>query len=208
MIRLPEDPVVRLVLRILLWLPVTFGLWFFLATALTWPLTLLTEWLTGGLFPRVIASVDQNWHRLDVVTRFALVTPGGGTGWLSFEIDPLSYGYGMPLFSALILATPGNEKRAWRCWLLGMLVLLLAQTWGVCFDILTHLAMTLGEPVSRHMGFSDLQREVIALGYQFGYLMLPPLTPVVLWILMHRRFIATLVRWRTTAAATARGLIP
>jgi len=191
---LPDNPLGRFVLRVVAWLPFTFFMWYFMATAITWPLTLLVEWVSTTLFPLAIASVDQPGHVLNVVTRFAMRTPAGDMALMTFDIDPLSYGYGMPLLTALIIATPGDEAQKWRRWGLGLLLLLLTQAWGVCFDIFTHLAMTMGDAVSQRMGFTDLQLEGIALGYQFGYLMLPPLAPVVIWILMHRDFIATLAQ--------------
>jgi hypothetical protein len=36
----------------------------------------------------------------------------------------------------------------------------------------------------------------IALAYQFGYLILPAVVPVVLWIALNRAFIEQLVGWR------------
>ena len=40
-----------------------------------------------------------------------------------------------------------------------------------------------------------LSLDVIALASQFGYLVLPAVVPVALWILMNRRFLEALVGW-------------
>ena len=41
---------------------------------------------------------------------------------------------------------------------------------------------------------AGLPLELIALCYQFGYLILPALVPAALWIVGNRRFIETLTR--------------
>jgi len=181
------------VVRTLLWLPLCFFMWHFMAATLTWPLARLVEWCSTAILPNAVDSIEQFGYTLNVVTRFAVQVPGVGQGVMTFDVNPLSYGYGMPLLTALIAATPECGVQKWHHWGLGMLLLLLAQAWGVYFDILVHLSTMMGDGVLQRMGFSSLQLEGIALGYQFGYLMLPPLAPVVVWVFLCRSFIATLV---------------
>ncbi len=191
---LPDNPIGRFVVQALLWLPICFFMWYSMAAILTWPLVRLVELCSTAVFPNVIRGIDQFGHTLNVVTQFLVPVPGVGQGAMTFDVNPLSYGYGMPLLTALIAATPENWGDKLRHWGLGMLLLLLAQVWGVCFDMLVHLSMMMGDEVSQRMGFSSLQLEGIALGYQFGYLMLPPLAPVVAWGFLCSSFILALVR--------------
>lgn len=192
-----SSPVGRFFLGVVLLLPLTFGAWYYMAILITSPLSYAVDWVMTGLFPQVISAVEQQGYTLDVVTRFSPPPgrglPPGRVGELVFELNPLIYGYSMPLYTALVLATPGKEGAKWGKWILGVLLLFPVQVWGVCFDILKTLLFRLDTEVGGQLGFAQWQIELIALGYQFGSLILPAVTPVVLWIAFHRGYLATLV---------------
>ncbi len=42
---MPNRPVMRFFLKVLTWLPVTFGIWYYMALVATWPVT----WLVNGI---------------------------------------------------------------------------------------------------------------------------------------------------------------
>jgi hypothetical protein len=198
----------RFFLAVVLWLPLAFGAWYYMAIVITWPVTYVVDWIMTGLFPQVLAGVEQQGTTLDVVTRFSPPPqpgiPAGRDGELLFELNPLIYGYSLPLYTALVLGTPGRESEKWGRWVLGMLLLFPLQVWGVCFDILKTLLFRLGTDIGGQLGFAPWQVEGVALAYQFGTLVLPPVAPVVLWIAFHRRYLATLVPSLAQALAAAR----
>ena len=107
------------------------------------------------------------------------------------EANPLLYSYGLPLFAALLLAS--GEAKRWRKLMLGALVLIPFQAWGICFDLLKQVAITAGPVVAAQTGFSAWQRESIAVGYQLGTLILPTVSPVALWLALNRQFIPMLM---------------
>jgi hypothetical protein len=187
----------RFFLAVLLLLPLTFAAWYYMAIVIISPLTHVVDWLMTALFPQAISAVEQRGAILDVVTRFAPPPipglPPRRVGELVFELNPLIYGYSVPLYTALVLATPGKENTKWGNWTLGILLLFPVQVWGVCFDILKTLLFRLDTEVGGQLGFAHWQIEGVALGYQFGSLILPAVTPVVLWIAFHRSYLATLV---------------
>ena len=193
------NPVGRFFLLVVLWLPFCLFIWYFMAPTVTWPLGLLADWVMTTLFPDRIEAVEQIGDKLDIVTLMPLPKellaqlPPGSTGDLVFTLNPLIYSYGLALFSALIIAVPGEEATKWRHWLLSLPILLLAQVWGVCFDILRTLLFTMGPETAEQMAFSAAQREMVALGYQLGYLILPPVLPVVIWVILSREYLAALV---------------
>lgn len=197
---MPHSPVSRFVWRILLWLPLCFAGWYYMAGVITLPVNYLSSWLMSGLFPDAIREILPNRHILDVVCVFAppvqpgLVIPEGQIAELVFSINSLIYGYSIPLYTALILSSPGDEMSKWRHWIIGFVILSLVQVWGVSFDILKTLLFNLGPEISQQMAFSSLQHEAVVLGYQFGYLVMPAVMPLILWIGFHRDFLAELIR--------------
>ncbi|MGV6827476.1 MAG: exosortase H-associated membrane protein [bacterium] len=195
---MPKNQVKQFFLKILIWLPVCFFGWYYMAPTIMLPMAYLSDLFMTGVFPNAIAAIESTGYELDIVTQFdppgnrAAAVPAGQTGQLVFTINGLLYGYGIPLFTALVLSSPGSEKIKWFRWSIGILVLILTQVWGICFDVLKTLAFQTGPEIRTQLGFSRVQIESIGLGYQFGYLILPAVTPLVLWIGFHRDFIASL----------------
>jgi hypothetical protein len=185
-----------LFLAVAAWLPLCFGAWYYMAIVVTWPLTDLMHWLMTGLLPDAIAEVGQQGYRLEVVTRFPPPPQPGlpqvPAGELIFELNPLIYGYSLPLYTALTLATPDRDNRNWWLWFTGLPLLFLLQAWGVGFDILKTLAFDLGPEIGARLDLSPWQLEATALGYQFGTLVLPAVGPTVLWLGQHRSFVVGL----------------
>ncbi len=195
-----RSPVTQFVLRVVFWLALCLFVWYALAPAITWPLAVLGDLLLGLLFSEQIAAVELLGSQLDVVTRIPLPAevisqyPAGMAGDLVVSINPLIYSYGLPLFSALVLATPGGESMKWRQWLIGLPLLLCGQLWGFTMDILKTLLFSLGPETAAHFSMSALQLEALALGYQLGTLILPSVLPLAIWIVLNRDFLLTLVR--------------
>ncbi|MEJ2404272.1 MAG: hypothetical protein P8171_08285 [Candidatus Thiodiazotropha sp.] len=195
-----RSPVTRFVLNVVFWLLLCLFVWYALAPAISWPLAVLEDLLLGLLFSQQIEAVELLGSQLDVVTRIPLPAevlsqyPAGMVGDLVVSINPLIYSYGLPLFSALVLATPGGESMKWRQWLIGLPLLLCGQLWGVTMDILKTLLFSFGPETAAHFSMGPLQREALALGYQLGSLILPSVLPLAIWIVLNREFLQTLVR--------------
>jgi hypothetical protein len=190
-----RSPLSGFFLRVLLWLPVSFGGWFFFAILMSAPVAWLSSLGLPALFPELFAGVLRDGYLLDMVTRFA--PPGeftqGRVAELVFSVNPMIYGYGIPLFTALVLATadePGFHH--WWIWGGGLVLLVLVQTFGVTLEALKVVAFNLGPEVAAQAGFAPWQRELVALGYQLGTLVLPAMTPVALWLGAYRRFVVRL----------------
>ncbi|MBL0123940.1 MAG: hypothetical protein IPP88_14840 [Betaproteobacteria bacterium] len=58
-------------------------------------------------------------------------------------------------------------------------------------DVLKEIVANAGNPAT--LGVSQWRLEAIALGYQFGSLILPTLAPVILWLWFDRAFVAALM---------------
>ena len=193
-----SKPVMRFFLRVLLVLPFCFGAWYYLGGFLTLMVSFPVEWIMTGLWPKAVSAVEQNGHLLEVVTHYAAPPkPGapvveGRVAVVGFVQNPLIYGYSLPLFLALVLAAPGDESSRWRDIGVGAAVLLPVQIFGVCCDILKTLVFSVGPQVQARVMESDWGPEVLALAYQLGYLILPAVTPVVVWVLLNGRYLGQL----------------
>ena len=119
----------------------------------------------------------------------------------------------------LVMATPLSWARTFAQLGAGFVVLTFVISFGLLGEVLRTMAFGVGPAVHTALVSMDYghvaaatataaevhMREALAghgLGldavgfiYQFGYLILPTVVPVALWILMNRRFLESLVGW-------------
>ena len=196
---MPRRPIDRFLLHTLLWLVPMFVLWYALAPLLLMPVAGWAHFVLSHLFPHAIAAVEQQGTAVDIVTRFAMAAtadgsaPPGTRGQLVFTINALKYAYGLPMLLALTLATPmAWSEKLYRA-VLGGLLLLPIPVWGVACEALKTLVFDMDPAIALQMGTTPLTRELLALAYQLGYLILPAVTPILIWAALHRDFLGELV---------------
>lgn len=168
-------------LRTLIWLPICFGAWYFLSILFTPPLAALVDTVLSAGFPSVIERVLADGNSLTVLTRIQPAATDRA-GELLFDLNPLKYGYCVPLYTALVLATDGDDLVRALHWLLGMVVLLAVQVFGISAEILKVIAFQLGADGRAALDFAPWGYETLVLAYQLGYLILPPVLPIMLWL--------------------------
>lgn len=176
--------------RTVLWLPACFALWYFTAPyhasiaggfAHAW-LALLT--------PGIVDTVERTGSSLTFVTTLRVHPAPGQEAVLVPEVGALIYTYGLALLVALMLAARAPVAKI----LAGAALLLPFQGWGIAFDFLAQVGIGLGPDVAASAGLANWRRELIALGYQLGSVILPSLAPVLVWGFLCRSFIEGLVR--------------
>ena len=130
----------------LLWLPVTFALWYVSSPAHAEVIGQVMQGLVNATFPVKVPMV-----RKEAVLEFLLSVPaslsrrgGDGSIMATITLDVLIYSCGIPLFLALMLATPGIKAR-WQSLLGGLGVLLIYEVAALfvsaCYNTLNMLHM-------------------------------------------------------------------
>ena len=176
-----------------LYLPLSLFLWFAFAAAVVTPVLWLSKALLLGWMPEIFVDIERNQYVFNVLSSLVAQTEPGKQLVVDFTINPMIYGYGLPVIAGLALATPNSTATRLRQIIIGALVIWLVQVNGVLWDVLQYANSTLAggaAAIAKH----HLSPTFLALMYQFGYLILPPLTPVVLWALMNRKFIDNLIQ--------------
>jgi hypothetical protein len=182
------QPLKRFGLTSMFWLPLTFYIWFSWSSVLLVPVAWLVDALLSGVFDSTFHAVVQS-GRSFAFEVYAL-SPDGRQAVISFAVNPLIYGYGLPLLIGMIMAVPQSSGRQIGLMGLGCLLLMVVWVWGVSFDALKTLLFDLPDQVQGlAVQKPAINRELVALCYQFGYLILPGVVPVVFWLGTHRPFI-------------------
>jgi hypothetical protein len=203
------SPLRQFVLAAALWLPMAFFLWAVLSSVVVWPVARIADLVLPAWLPQVIGAVEQAGAQLEIVTRLQTAAAGPGrVGVLVLTVNPLIYAWCVALYAGLVMATPLSGRKRLLQLLIGALVLCLTTSWGAIFDTLKLLAFDAGPLGAAAVARAGLLPDGIALGYQFGYLILPAVTPVALWVVQNRRFLEQLVGWHGEPAVLAAGQAP
>lgn len=125
---------------------------------------------------------------------------------LAPEVNYRTFGYGLVLFWALLIAS--RPERMWFKMALGTLILVPSQVFSVCFRWLREALLSNSAEVLSQAGVSRWMLEVIAYFDQLGFLIITPLVPVLLWLALDRAFINKLWIEMLLAGAAEAGKTP
>lgn len=191
------NPIKGMFILAALYLPLGFFLWFFFASAVSFPPARISEWLFTGLFPDLFERVVQLDFHLEIETTIELARRvEGRVVLLNIHINPMVYAWGMPLLFGLIMATPLNVRQRVIQMAAGFSVVWLVTVWGIFWETWKDMAFLMGPEAARAVRESILPPTAIALCYQLGFLMLPSVVPAAAWILMNRGFLEQVVKNR------------
>jgi hypothetical protein len=188
------NPVYRFLLSSILLFIALLAIWYMVARFLSAPLGPITKEIIDLFFPGLILSlqsVPDTRAGIEFLTTLRQINALGQIDRFAIQVNPLIYGFGLPLFISLMVASKAKGL-AWKL-PLGAVILIIPQVWGVTFDFLLNLVTKVPRPVILELGIFGWKREFIALAYQLGTLILPIVTPVVLWVLMNRTFVYAVV---------------
>jgi hypothetical protein len=180
--------------RALLLMPVVFAVWYVLVPLLHWPIRGFLAAMAHFGIPEFMVSVQQTMAGFEFVTS---LSPGSVAGQpfrpdavVSTDIDARIYTWGTALMATLTLAA--WDRARWRYLVFGFLILLPFQMAAV-FAVAVKQMVLASPAVMSQVDWASWQFEVVAYLYQFSTLMMPPVTAVVVWLVLHRNFVAKFV---------------
>lgn len=189
----------RFLLFAVLGLAILLPLWYW---ASPW-LAKAPIWLAGTVMTSIFPWADSFEQEgvngvLHTLVQVRMKGPQGDIfGELTPEASYPTYGYGLVLLWAMLIAS--HPRRWWLKGLIGSVLLIPVQAWGICFQWLRDVVIYSGPSGAAYLKYSPWVSEVVAYGYQFGFLMLTPVAPILLWLIFDKRFVAAL--WLEAALA-------
>jgi hypothetical protein len=181
-----------------MWMLFGFMLWFYLSAFHGTPARLAAEAILqqvlGSDFARIVVEPNQNFL-FQVETNIPFTFRDGTTEALGFVVNPLVYTYGLPLLFGLVMGSDVSWLRKFVIMLIGYVVITLVQIWGVVWLSLKMLAFNFGSQTHAIVAAHGVSDGAIALGYQLGTLILPPLAPIFVWVLSNRPLVEQFVGW-------------
>ena len=181
-----------------MWMLFGFMLWFYLSAFHGAPARIAADHILSYLlqddFHRII--VEPNQHFLfQVETMIDFRFRDGTTEALGFIVNPLVFSYGLPLLFGLVMGSDVSWLRKFVIMLIGYVVILGVQIWGVVFQSLKMLSFNFGTQTHQVILEHGISDSTIALGYQLGTLIFPALAPIFVWVLTNRPLVEQFVGW-------------
>lgn len=188
------SPLTQFIVKVILLLPLCYWGWYSAADFLSWIAARTAEQLLTATSANLVYGFE--WHEKDllVVSKIMMPQPSYPVGHLepmTFAVHPLNFNYGLPLCVALILASPGGLLVACRNILIAVIILLLVQIWGIYFDVLRNLFIDIPMQLGERVNLPKVQLYLIAMGFQFGSMVFPAVTPLVIWGVLYQTFIVS-----------------
>lgn len=191
-----QRPIQTFILGVVLFLPITFAIWYLAALVHLAPLTWATEQLLQFIFPQSVLWLKLDGSTLVLASNFgtdvhgAVVSPPVSDDLMGFHLNPLIYTYSLPLLFALILATPTTNK--WQQLIWASLLWLPLAGFSMFFSVLKVLSFDVGAAFQQQQALSAWSLDLIALAYQTSTLILPMIAPLVIWMALNRGFLLKL----------------
>lgn len=170
--------------KVLLWMPVTFTLWYFVVPGIAYITALISDPILQLVADHAIKSVQANGREIYVISHFSP---------RSFPVKLMNYAYSFPFLLAMILASPDTILGKVKKYAISLLPLFLIAIWGVCFGAIAILAFYSNQEIAQQLHTTATIRLIISLGWQLGKLIIPPLVPVILWLYLYRDYAHQLV---------------
>ena len=189
----------ELLILAVLWMVFGFMLWYYLSAFHGVPVRILSSEILSALlgsdFQSIIPNPDRR-YLFQVQTNIPFQFPDGSREALGFIVNPLIFGYGLPLLFGLVMASGVSKLRKLSILLGGYVGVMLVQVWGVVWQSLKMLSFNFGAAASQVVTDAGIPADLIALCYQLGVLILPPLAPIILWVLANWALIEQFTGWQ------------
>ena len=167
------------------------ALWYLAREWVVAPPAWVAELAMRALFSDWVRGTERAGDVQTLVTTLSVAAADGRIGDLAVDAELFKYCCGAPLLAALLLA---SRPRGWAWKLpLGLLVLVPLQAFSICADWLLHVAVLSGPVPAHQAGFGAVAVNLIGAAYQLGFLILPTLAPVLVWLMLDRKMIATVL---------------
>lgn len=185
----------QLIFQAILYLPLCFFIWFYASSLLVIPVKYLLQLGLSLWQEDLFNTISQFKYQLTIETlifpKDSFTGQGDKLAVLDVVVNPMIYGYGIALISALVMSLPRlKAKKRITQILLGYMIVVCLQTIGCFWEMLKHLIFHAGPDAQLAILDTGISANFIALMYQLSYLILPSVVPIAYWIIMNNNFIS------------------
>ena len=111
-------PLKTLLFLAVLWLPLSFFVWFYFAQLFVVPIAWLSSTILEWWMPAVFTGIEQTRHVLSFITALPIdpaqlvgMDLSQGRPAVVVDVNPMIYGFCIPVLTGLVMATPLSSAR-------------------------------------------------------------------------------------------------
>lgn len=194
-----KSPIKELLVSAVLYLPLCFFIWFYAAPILVMPAKWIAAWVMSIWQNDLFNGIEQNQFLFYVQTLIFpqdFNNPNSQLAVLDVTVNPMKYGYGLAVFAGLVISTPDLKlTRKLLYLIIGYAVICIIQANGVFWETCKSLLFSGGGDAFNAINETGISHDLVAVMYQMSYLILPAVVPIVLWVLLNRRFIEEITQY-------------
>ncbi len=194
-----KSPIKELLLSALLFLPLCFFIWFFAAAIWVVPVKWLASLGLSWWQPDLFNGIEQQqflFHVQTLIFPQGFVSENAQLAVLDVTVNPMKYGYGLAVFTGLVISVPDLKLKTRLIQLLiGFAVVTIIQANGVFWETCKSLLFSGGGDAFEAINATGISHDLVAAMYQMSYLIFPAVVPIIVWVLLNRQFIEKITQF-------------
>jgi len=197
-----KSPIKELLVSAVLYLPLCFFVWFYSAALLVIPAKWIAEMALMFWQNDLFNGINQHYYYFTVETLIFPKDQMGATGSqlavLDVVVNPMKYGYGLAVFVGLVVSLP-NTSAKYKLFqiFMGYILISIIQANGVFWETCKSLLMNAGPDAFNAINQTGISHNLVAGMYQLSYLILPAVLPIMVWVLLNRKFVEDITHFTT-----------
>ncbi len=198
-----KSPIKELLVSAVLYLPLCFFVWFYAAALLVVPAKWMAEMALMLWQNDLFNGIGQHYYMFTVETLIFPKDQMGAVGSqlavLDVSVNPMKYGYGLAVFSGLVISLPNTSvKFKFLQIVVGFILISLIQANGVFWETCKSLLMNAGPDGFDAINQTGISHNLVAGMYQLSYLILPAVLPIMVWVLLNRKFVEDITHFTSS----------
>ena len=165
------------------------------------PIKWLSAWVMQLWQPDLFNGIIQQNFMFQVQTLVfpeSLPQQGSQLAVIEVTVNPMKYGYGLPLLAGLVLSVPALKSYNKAIQIsLGYVLICLVQANGVFWDTCKSLLFSGGGDAFQAINQTGISHNLVAAMYQLSYLIIPAVVPIMAWVLLNRSFIEEITQYNS-----------
>ena len=197
-----KSPIKELLVSAVLYLPLCFFIWFYAAALLVIPAKWLAEMAFMFWQNDLFNGINQHYYLFTVETLIFPKDQMGAVGSqlavLDVVVNPMKYGYGLAVFVGLVVSLPNTSAKFKLIQILiGFVLISIIQANGVFWETCKSLLINAGPDAFNAIHQTGISHNLIVGMYQLSYLILPAVLPIMVWVLLNRKFVEDITQFTT-----------
>lgn len=182
---------------VIFWMSCSFVFWYLLHDLIIQPAILISSLALESILPDVFDSLKLHKGNIVLITKLGelngmIMSAKEAGNQIAYQINPKVLSYSLPFIVSLLLAS--SDEKTFKKIIIGIIILYPIIVMGTLFQSMKELFFgnaLMHDFITQKVDF-PLINEIIAIGYQFNTLIIPAVTPIIIWSWLENKKISSI----------------